>query len=490
MNNIDAAFKGAAGLTRDYYEALVAASLAPQKLAITRAKQRQDELEVKAAVYDDLESKLNSLSSAVDALRQISGEDSVFDSKKATSSDTSYVTATATSDAADGSYEIHVDNLAVKHRVWSDQQASGFTLDLGGTGNTAQFKIRSGTDPNNDITVTVNHGDTLEDIRDAINQAFSDAIDAGTITEDYGVTASVVDNHLVIESDSTGTAYALAASDVSGTVLEDLNIVAGAGDTDADSNGFVDSNETNAEDAQFTVNGINVTRSANTDLDDVITGVTLNLTGEHGTSNTDAITLTVAPDTGAVTTAINSFISSLNSLTSWLDNKTGVKENSDGTYTRGVLSDDFSLRSLRRTLVQTAFATWDDAPVNATYTRLDEIGLELGDGLVASLADSSALESALSSNYDEVVSLFDGVMQDVATVLSPYTEGTETLVDKLQEAADTALDDQNSKIDRLESALERREEILRDQIARQFAAISSYNDQGRFIVSSMFNTFG
>lgn len=487
MNNIDSAFRGSAGLTKDYYEALVTASMEPYRVAVRRAKARKDTLEVESAVYSDMDTKLSALYNSIKALRQ-DETDSVFDDKSVTVGDSSYISGTATSSAVDATYAIHVDQLAVQHRVWSDQQSSSFTLDLGGTGNTAKFKLRAGGTAADDLEITVNHGDSLTDISAAINTAVEAAIDAETLDEKNRFTASVVDNRLVLESNSTGTSYALVASDTSGTVLADLNLIAGAGDTDADANGFVDANETVAKKAQFTVNGISIERDNNTEIDDVITGVTFALKKAHGTGNSDTVSLTVSPNTNGVSSAISSFVSKLNDFNKWLSSKSGVTENKDGSYTRGVLASNYGVKGLRRNLIQETFATWNAAPANATYKRLDEVGLSLEEGLVVSL-DSGKLGEALSQDYDGVVALFEGMMEKVQDLVEPYTEGTESQLDKFKSATQNAIDLQSDKIERLESSNERREEMIRNQIALQFASISRYNDQGRYLMTTMYNAF-
>lgn len=467
MNNINTAFRGAAGLSNEYFEALVTASMEPYRLAVKRAEQRRDELKVERAVYSDLETKMDALANAVKALRQ--GDDSVFDDKLATSSDEAVLTASATSSAADATYAIDVTDLAKAHRVSSSQQTdSTSALGLSGT-----FSV-------NGVSVAVSTGNSLNDIRDAINQAVQTALDDATLSAEDSFSATIIDNNLVLEADSTGTAYALTTSDDMGTVLQNLGVL--------DTNGAFASELQAAQDAAFTVNSIDIVRSSNVGLGDVIQGMTLTLK-DAGSS-----TVTVGPNTQAVKNSVKSFIGRLNDFNQWLAAKTGVKENNDGTYSRGVLAGDFSLRGIRRNLVQTIFSTWSGAPSGATYNRLDQLGLELGSELTVSLADADALSSALSSNYDEVVDLFGEIMEDVQTMLDPYTDGTDTLVDQRQAAADSALETQNDRITRAQDTFDRRDEMVRDQIAQQFAAISSYNDTGRFLVSTMlgsgFNAYG
>lgn len=463
MNNISSAFRGASGLTSDYYEALVTAAMEPTRLAVKRAKSREDTLKVTTAVYTDLDTKMTALYDALDALRN--GDNSVFDDKIATTSDKEVATASATSDVANADYELVVNTLAKAHRVRGDQ-VGDVTADMGHAGT---FTI-------NGVQVTAAATDSLEEIRDAINSAVTAAIDAETLDEEDSFSASIIDGYLVLSADSTGPDFRLTATDDTGTVLEDIGVLTGVG-------GWANQLQ-DGEYANFSLNGITIDRNSNTDITDVVNGLTLNL------KETGSATITVAPDTSGATSKINTFISKLNDLTTWLANKTGSTKDEDGTYTRGVLAGNLGLRNLRRTIVQTAFATWGDAPATATYTRLDQLGIELGDNLSVSLADSSALSDGMTGKYSEVVDLFDAIMTNVADLVEPYVEGTDTLVDKMKTAADNSLDSQSDKVERMEAAASRREELIRNQIAYQFAAISSYNDQGRYITTTLFSAYG
>lgn len=463
VNNISNAFKGAAGLTNDYYEALVTAAMEPHRLSVKRAKERQDSLKVETAVYTDLDTKMTALYDSLSALRK--GEESVFDDKVATTSDKAVATASATSSVANGAYDLVVTDLAKAHRVRGTQQPD-ITADLGHTGT---FTV-------NGVQVTVTATDSLEEIRDAINSQVTAALDADTLADADKFTASIIDGQLVLSADSTGPDFRLTATDDTGTVLQDLGVLTGVG-------GWANQLQ-DGEYASFSLNGVNILRNSNTEITDVVAGLTIHLKAAG------SATLTVSPDTSGATGKINSFIAKLNDLTSWLAAKTGSTQGTDGTYDRGVLASNLGLRNLRRTLVQTAFATWSGAPATATYTRLDQLGIELGDKLAVSLADSSKLSDALSTKYSEVVDLFDAVLTNMSTVLEPYAEGSDTLVDKMKSAADNSLDSQGDKVKRLETAASRREELIRNQIAYQFAAISSYNDQGRYITTTLFSAYG
>ena len=462
LNNINGAFRGVGGLSNEYYEALVTAAMQPYQLEIKRAKELKDTIEIKSAVYDDLETKLGNVAASVKELQN--GEDSVFKKKLASSGDKAILTATASADAADATYSINVIRLAKTHRVRGNQQAdSTSALGLSGT-----FTI-------NGVQVTADSGDSLEDIRDAINQAVQDSLDSGALADENAFSATVIDNNLVLESKSTGTAYQLTASDDTGSVLQSLGVLDGSG-------AFANELQA-AQDSEAIINGITVTRSTNTEITDVISGVTLNFVDAGET------TLTVEPDKQSIKNSIDLFLIRINDLNKWLSSKTGVTENGDGSYTRGSLADNFGLKHLRMNLVRATFATWSSAPSSAQYTRLDQIGFELGSNLTMSLADSDALDKALESDYSNVVNLFDSIMSDLQAKLDPYTEGTDTLVDQMQESADKSLEAAQQRISRLEEQSARREELIRDQVARQFAAISSYNDTGRYLTTLMFSSF-
>jgi len=470
MNNIDTAFKGAAGLTKDYYEALVTASMEPHRLAVARAKARKDTLTVESAVYSDLGTKLKSLNNAITALR--AGDSTVFNTKTATLSETGIVSASATSSAANSVYDINVTQLASAHRVRGDKQANS-TSDLAGIG-AGSFTI-------NGVGVTVGATASLSDIRDAINSAVTAATNNETITAEAGFSATIINHQLVLTANTTGEDYALSVGADADGILQGLGVWTGAD--------FKNTALQAAQNATFTVNNIEVIRSSNKAIDDVIEGVTLNLSKEGETQ------LTIAPNSNGVRNAINGFVSAFNDLNTWLAAKTGVREGTDGNYIRGTLADTSGLKNMRRDLVQKLFGTWSGAPTNATYKRLDQLGIDLGEGLSLSISDATKLTDALTNRYSEVAALFEGVLQKVQSTIEPYVKESDNKtnrVDQMKSAAQKALEMQNARIKQLETAMAKREEMVRDQIASQFSMINSYNSQGRFLMSMMYsvNTYG
>ena len=118
-----------------------------------------------------------------------------------------------TNEAALGNHTLEVLNIAKAHKVSSDVVASETTaLGFAGT-----FTVKG-------VTISANATDTLQDIRDRINNANTGS--AATKVSASIVTAGSGQNFLVLTADDTGTTMTLA--DTSGTVLQSLGVLTGA----------------------------------------------------------------------------------------------------------------------------------------------------------------------------------------------------------------------------------------------------------------------
>ncbi|MFC1719088.1 flagellar filament capping protein FliD, partial [Candidatus Poribacteria bacterium] len=398
----------------------------------------------------------------------------VFDDKTAISSDSTKVTATVTSEVANGVYSVSVNDLAEAHKVQSDK-----------LGDSSEPLGLSGTFTLNGETITVGSGDSTEDIRDAINSA----------NYEIGkeLTATVDDQRLVIEADSAGVSNQLSASDTTGTVLSDMGIL--------DAGSFKNTVQT-ATDASFTVNSVEYTRSSNTDIDDVVDGMTLYLLktgteeiqvsgstitlGDSDDSNGVA-TLEVAQDRAAISAKINTFVSNLNSTVSYLKAKTETIVNTENkTYTRGALAGNTIFSGLRANLITTLGE-------EVAGRALSDIGITVGNGLTVSL-DSSKLSSELESNFDGVVQLFDGVMAQYLSVLEPYTAtlSSSNTLDLYSNSVDTKIDNIDNRIERIEKQLEIKEEALIAQYSGLYMQSMQLQTQQQnlFGLYTSFSTYG
>jgi len=306
--------------------------------------------------------------------------------------------------------------------------------------------------------VTVTSDDSLSDIAASIN--------AATYPTDAGVTASVVNNRLILTAESTGLGHEIRLADVTGTVLSGtgssgIGLITAA---DTFKNTTPDTGYQAPCDAVFTVNGMQVTRDRNSGLSDIITGITLDLAAD---AEAQSATLTVSADTGTVKTKITAFLDAFNALQSHIRSQTAVTSfgsGQDAIYTRNALSGDNTiLTALRNSLFAGLYGTVDGLPAGAP-TNLRQIGITLGSDLTARISDSGALGAALAADPEGVEALIDGLMENLENALSPFT-GTGGVVDGKITATNGQIRGINNKIARIEARLEGRQATLERQYA-------------------------
>ena len=285
------------------------------------------------------------------------------------------------------------------------------------------------------------------------------------------VSATIVDRQLVLTAGSTGTDYAMNISTVdapTGNALSGLGLW--------DSGAWLHETQ-EAQDATFTVNNISVTRSRNNALDDVITGVTLNLVDT--TEGDETIRLTVGYNNSSVTSQVSKFVSSLNSTTSYLKAKTAVTEEDDGSYSRGGLAGDSVFDRLRLSLITDLLGEATEVPEGGP-TTLSEIGLTFDvDTLQLSLSDSSAFTNALETDREGVTALLDEIFGRIEERLNTFT-GEDGLLEKSIDQIDSELEYLGDRKEVLETrrseqeiVLTRKYSILLAQYANLQAEIST-----------------
>lgn len=243
-------------------------------------------------------------------------------------------------------------------------------------------------------TVTIDStNNSLQGIRDAINAA------------NIGVTAAII-------NDGSGTPYRLTLTSNNMGVSNSMKLtVAG----DATISGLLTndvtgvqnmSQSTTAQNAVFNVNGVANTKTSNT-VTDVIQGVTLNLI-----KPATGMTLTVARDTAAMTTAITGFVKAYNDLTKTLADSTAYNA---ATKQGATLQGDPTVQTLQsqlRSMLSTAVSGTSGA-----LTTLSQIGITYQkDGSLA--LDSTKLSTAMTNNPNDIASLFASVGRGTDSLVS------------------------------------------------------------------------
>jgi flagellar hook-associated protein 2 len=224
-----------------------------------------------------------------------------------------------------------------------------------------------------------------------------------------GVIASIdrTNDRLILTRKDTG-ALAMDIEDTSGSLGAALGLAPGT--TNAQTIGLT---------AKVTVDGRSVTSVSNT-VTNAIDGVTINLLKQSPLGVPQA--LSVGVDQSAVTTALNAFITSFNSLADTLDKATAMTPGQAGgtAGSSGPLSADPTARSLMISLRQTLF----QATGSGAIRSLGDIGLNTGDiGATAGSTnrlqlDTTKLTAALNSDANQVASLLDSASGPLATVLA------------------------------------------------------------------------
>jgi len=303
-------------------------------------------------------------------------------------------------------------------------------------------------------SITVEASDTLNDIADKINKA--------TYGAGNEVAASVVDRQLILKTKNTGANQSIGAVDVgTDTVLQQLGVL-DAGGSYKNYNVETDS----ARNAIFTIDNLTIERASNSNLTDVITGVSLSLTAD---AEGKTATIAVSEDNSSPKSYINTFITSFNSLQTYLKAKISTTKNDDGTYTRGSFAGETNFRALNLDLYT---AVSSDAKNDGRYLNLTDIGIELKDDMSLAITDSSKLEKAFNNNYADVESLINAVMSKVDNKLS-YNVGDNGYVKRAIDDADNRLSSIQTRITTQKSRLTVRENSLRQQYLTMQAQIES-----------------
>ena len=359
------------------------------------------------------------------------GISSLYDALKAktvSSSDANqtYVSATATGSVT-GSYRVSVSNLATPGQVSVAVADPNAAILTSGSGS---FAVQ-GTDGT--VKAFTLGNNSLNGLRDAINASGA------------GVTATIVNTgsgatpyQLVVSANATGTgttggAVRLAAIDNADssptTLAASVSALGGGAITGTFASptgltgGVASSGSSLGQDAVFSVNGIQMTRASNV-VKDAVDGLTFTLKKGDASNQT---TLTVAQDTGAATTALQSVISKFNALLkTYKDASTPVNDGS-GTITQQPLEGDSVSRNLISSLRTALAGSPDGLPAGAKYRTGADIGIKTNADGTLSL-DTATFQAALNDSPTGVMGVlgFTGTSTAAGVQFGSATSTTAT----------------------------------------------------------------
>lgn len=373
---------------------------------LTTLAKKEASYQAKLSAYGSLSGAVSSFQSALTSL----SSSSTFQNLTATPGDSSILTASTTSVATAGSYNINTTLLAQAQTISSTGQASTTTAIGGGSSTTVSFQfgtISGGTLSNGIYTgatytqdatqatgsVTINSSNnSLQGIRDAIN------------TANIGVSASIVGDgsatpyHLVLSSTKTGATSSLKIS-VSG----DASIASLLNYDPAATQNLTQT--VTGQNAALTVNGIAISSASNS-VSGAIQGTTLSL------AKTGSTTLNITANTSAVQSAINGFVTAYNSLNSTLASLTSYDA---ASKKGGILLGDSTTSGIQNQ-IRGALSTAVNG-LGGGLTTLSQIGITFQkDGTLAT--DSSKLSTALSSQFSDIGGLFASIGKATDSLVS------------------------------------------------------------------------
>ncbi|MBI5233717.1 MAG: flagellar filament capping protein FliD [Deltaproteobacteria bacterium] len=426
------------------YGALVRQLVDLERIPLNLMETRKRTLEGAKTAYSTLNSRLSDLKSAADALRTESG----FKVFKASVSDSTALSATATSSASSGTYNIVVTSLANSHKIAADG-AAGETSTIASGAGSFKFIVGSGAEQSVNVDATT----TLAGLRDSIN-----ALDAGVTATIINDGSGATPYRLILSADTTGASNAINITQNDTTLLFNTTLQS-------------------AQDAAFTVDNMSFARSSNT-FSDVINGVSVTLKTADAAKTQ---TLTVERDTGAISKKVAAFIDKYNSVMSFI--KTNNRYDSETKKAEPFFGESIA-RSVADDLRRAAGSSISG--LSTSMNRLIHIGVTRNDEGVLAL-DSSKLTDALTSDFNGVVNLFiDSASTDgFGALVFDKVEGMLDFVDGRltgkQKGLDTSIKKLTTDIDRNTDNLLKYEERIRLQFTALETLLSGLTSQSSFL---------
>lgn len=383
---------------------------------------QQTTLQQQTSALKDIQARLSTLQSAADALRDPVG---VFDQLATQSGDTSVFRASADSSAGVGTHTVVVSRLSsvsTEHSKLLSSASDSFTVD-------SSFDLKVGTGSAVTVKFDKTHS-TLGSAADYIN-SLKIGVNASVITGANG-------SQLVLASLTSGTAGQITISN--------------------DSTGLNMAQGNAGQNALVTIDGIDV-ESATDTVTGALPGVTLNLVSS---APGRTIALQTYRDTGAVSAAVQNYVSAYNSAISAINSQFAYNQTSK---TSGVLASDTTVRNLQQQL----FSMVSRTAGSGSITAFGQLGVTMSnDGTLS--VDSGKLSSALSINFSDVQSFFQdsttGFAVQAGSDLDQMTDSTRSPVAVDLQGIDATSRELTSSIADFEVLMTAKQKQLTDEYTR------------------------
>lgn len=401
--------------------AIVQQLMQVERQPLLKLKQKEAGYQAKISAYATLLSSVSSFKSAVTSLK-----DSSLMGMKATVSDTSYMTATASSTATAGTYTMKIGSLAVAQSLSSLGFGSQTMKVADLSVNTTQkIKIQVGSGTAKEITIDSTNN-TLSGIKDAINSASA------------GVTASLVkeSSSFVIGANNKTIVFNDGTADRTATVAEGTYTSSGlATAIQTALNSAPGTTNTFSVEYDTTLSKFKITNSAGPNVN-ILWGSTSTTAEQILGFDPTTDTVTAGSSTTGDDTVDGTYKLTLTANTTGASNtiSLSVDEDNDGIYGEAGETDTAGLSSIASGNMTTTQAAADASiTVNGlTVTRSSNTITDVITGVTLSLLkksdtteftlsvgqDSSTLKSKLNSfvsSYNQVMSTINDLRGNATT---------------------------------------------------------------------------
>ncbi|CAH0118013.1 Flagellar hook-associated protein 2 [Paenibacillus sp. CECT 9249] len=426
-----------------------------ERIPYTRLEAKKTKLTEIQAFYRAFNTKVNTLKDAAADLTLRSN----FAQYTANSSNESAIRVSSGNAASTGTFLVEVTQLATPHvltwdaanpdqKLADDQQKKTLTFRTGDGDKTIDIEV-SGT----------TLGEMMEDIKNKINNN----------GELKGISASVINTSsgkkLMFTASETGKDGKIEGAKYAGALSEINSIFGAAASKEPD-------------DAIFTVNGVEITKSSN-EIKDVIDGVTITLVGK-GSS-----TLNVKTDADKVASAVEKFVKAYNDVVSTIREFTGKEKALQGDST--LLSLDSNLSAWISSVV--------DLGEDGKHT-LAEFGLEVDKGVTSAdlmtgkiSFDKEKFKTEYLKDPDKMLQMFNktvkadgetkplGIGAIIKDGLHQWTKSVDGIITTQIKGYDSEVSYVSDQMERMELQLQKKEERMKKQFVAMEVALSKLKNE-------------
>ncbi|MCC6620508.1 MAG: flagellar filament capping protein FliD [Deltaproteobacteria bacterium] len=423
-------------------QAIIQATLAAQRLPVQRLQARKGDWNAQISSFGKIASKLDELTKLAKEMQSVGKALAM----SGTVSDDKLLAATVDGAATAGRYELEVTRLA---RAEKDRSI-GFASPLS---SVKAGLLRIGTPGEDPVDITIDNGDSLQDVVDKINTSGA-RVDASIIK-------SGSQSFLQIVAADSGHAIGGAAEDA--ITIEEAYVGAEGGELGL-------TQVVAAQNAAFTVDGLPVEHRQNR-ITDVLEGVTLDLKKEGQSS------LDVASNAEGTKEKIKAFVTLVNDVLGLVKSETRTSEGARKTNADPAIE---RLASEIKALVSNAVDG-----LSGAYTSASTLGIKTTASGSYEL-DTKVFDAVLAKDPHAIGRLFSqvdtGLGKRIEDALDRWTDPIDGIISSRKKALGQRVTDADKQIVRLESRLATMQSTLQRQYTRMEQALATIQSQGAALV--------